>query len=97
MEKITLVGDLNAINSSSYSESELMLLNKLSINGPLPTDAVGKFNKFFEPQVTLINKGQQYESAFQKCVSHGYSNTYTHSLLIFTDATTFDHQPLLLL
>jgi hypothetical protein len=95
--KITLVGDLNAINSSSYSESELMLLNKLSINGPLPTDAVDKFNKFFEPQVTLINKGQKYESAFQKCVSHGYSNTYTHSLLIFTDATTFDHQPLLLL
>jgi len=98
--KITLVGDLNAINSSSYSESELMLLNKLSINGPLPTDAVDKFNKFFkafEPQVTLINKGQKYESAFQKCVSHGYSNTYTHSLLIFTDATAFDHQPLLLL
>ena len=95
--KITLVGDLNAINSSSYSESELMLLNKLSINGPLPTDAVDKFNKFFEPKVTLINKGQKYESAFQKCVSHGYSNTYTHSLLIFTDATAFDHQPLLLL
>jgi hypothetical protein len=96
-EKITLVGDLNAINSSSYTEQELMLLNKLSINGPLPTDAVDKFNEFFEPQVTLINKGQKYESAFQKCVSHGYSNTYTHSLLIFTDATTFDHQPLLLL
>jgi hypothetical protein len=98
--KITLVGDLNAINSSSYTESELMLLNKLSINGPLPTNAVDKFNEFFkafEPQVTLINKGQKYESAFQKCVSHGYSNTYTHSLLIFTDATAFDHQPLLLL
>jgi hypothetical protein len=125
--KITLVGDLNAINSSSYTEQELLLLNKLSINGPVPTDAVDKFNKFFEPQVTLnkgqklsitsslptdavdnfnkffepqvtlINKGQKYESAFQKCVSHGYSNTYTHSLLIFTDATTFDHQPLLLL
>jgi hypothetical protein len=96
-EKITLVGDLNAINSSSYTEPELMLLNKLSINGPIPTDAVDKFNKFFEPKVTLINKGQKYESAFQKCVSHGYSNTYTHSLLIFTDATSFDHQPLLLL
>lgn len=101
-EKITLVGDLNAINSSSYTEQELMLLNKLSINGPLPTDAVREFNKFFEkkdisPKVTLINKGQKYESAFQKCVSHGYSNTYTHSLLIFTDATSFDHQPLLLL
>jgi hypothetical protein len=98
--KITLVGDLNAINSSAYTKSELMLLNKLSITGTLPTDAVKKFNTFFEdfyPEVTLINRKQKYESAFQKCVSHGYSNTYTDSLLIFTDATTFDHQPLLLL
>jgi hypothetical protein len=98
--KITLVGDLNAINSSAYTKSELMLLTKLSITGTLPTDAVKKFNKFFEdfdPEVTLINRKQKYESVFQKCVSHGYSNTYTDSLLIFTDATTFDHQPLLLL
>ena len=98
--KITLVGDLNAINSSAYTKSELMLLTKLSITRTLPTDAVKKFNKFFEdfdPEVTLINRKQKYESLFQKCVSHGYSNTYTDSLLIFTDATTFDHQPLLLL
>ena len=100
--KITLVGDLNAMNRSSYTDSEWMLLTKLSITGPLPTDAVVEFNKFFDekdvsPRVTLINKGQKYESVFQKCVSHGYSNIYTHSLLIFTDATTFDHQPILLL
>ena len=100
--KITLVGDLNAMNRSSYTDSEWMLLTKLSITGPLPTDAVVEFNKFFDgkdvsPKVKLINEGQKYESVFQKCVSHGYSNIYTHSLLIFTDATTFDHQPILLL
>ena len=100
--KITLVGDLNAMNESSYTKEEWMLLTKLSITGPLPTDAVEQFNTFFigtelSPKVKLINEGQKYESAFQKCVSHGYSNIYTHSLLIFTDATSFDHQPILLL
>lgn len=102
--KITLVGDLNAMNKSSYTNSELMLLKKLSPTNTLPTDddAVDIFNKFFNvsnhnPKVTLINKGQKYESLYQKCVSHGYSNNYTNSLLIFTDATSFDHQPLLLL
>lgn len=100
--KITLVGDLNAVNVSSYTEPEKMLLEKLSPNDMLPIDVVGNFNTFFKgkdimPQVKLINKGQKYESLYQKCVSHGYSNNYTHSLLIFTDATTFDHQPILLL
>jgi hypothetical protein len=101
LEKITLVGDLNALNIESYTASEQMLLKKLN-NDYLPTEEIVTFNKFFNNEsiskgVTIINKGQKYESAFQKCVSHGYSNTYTDSLLIFTDATTFDHQPLLLL
>jgi hypothetical protein len=100
--KITLVGDLNALNEESYTQSERVLLKKLN-NDYLPTTEIPIFNKFFkafdtkDTKVTLINKDQKYESVFQKCVSHGYSNTYTHSLLIFTDATTFDHQPLLLL
>lgn len=100
--KITLVGDLNAINESSYTKEEWMLLTNLNRGVRLPTDAVEQFNTFFKekdvsPKVKLINEGQKYESAFQKCVSHGYSNIYTHSLLIFTDATSFDHQPILLL
>jgi hypothetical protein len=103
--KITLVGDLNALNEESYTVSERLLLRQLN-NNYLPTREIPIFNEFFkafdtkdtkDTKVTLINRKQKYESAFQKCVSHGYSNTYTDSLLIFTDATTFDHQPLLLL
>jgi hypothetical protein len=94
----TLVGDLNAINTGSYNATEIMLLNKLNrLNGggDIPSDAVETLNSVLGEDL-LINKGQQYESLFQKCVSHAYSNFYTKSLMIFTDATEFDHQPLLL-
>jgi len=94
----TLVGDLNAIYKGSYNATEIMLLNKLNgLNGggDIPIDAVETLNKLFG-EALLINKGQQYESLFQKCVSHAYSNFYKKSLMIFTDATEFDHQPLLL-
>lgn len=94
-KNITLVGDLNAINKSSYEPNELLLLNKLSLS-PVPTDAVDSLNEFFKERVPLINTGQKYESLYQKCVSHAYSNMYKKSLLIFTDATNYDHQPLLL-
>lgn len=98
-KKITLVGDLNAIYEGSYNEKEVRLLNalnRLNGSGDAPTDAVNILNDVFGSEL-LINKGQQYESLYQKCVSHAYSNMYTKSLMIFTDATVFDHQPLLLL
>jgi hypothetical protein len=94
----TLVGDLNAIYRGSYNETEIMLLNKLNrLNGggDIPCDAVDTLNTLLG-EALLINQGQKYESLFQKCVSHAYSNFYTKSLMIFTDATEFDHQPLLL-
>jgi hypothetical protein len=94
----TLVGDLNAIYKGSYNATELQLLNKLNgLNGggDIPSDAVDTLNTLLG-EALLINKGQQYESLFQKCVSHAYSNFYKKSLMIFTDATEFDHQPLLL-
>jgi hypothetical protein len=98
---ITLVGDLNAINSMSYEQNEINLLNKLTKDkNDVPTDAVNSLTSFFNAssnQVQLINNGQKYESLYQKCVSHAYSNMYKKSLMIFTDATDFDHQPLLLL
>jgi len=94
----TLVGDLNAIYRGSYNATEIRLLNKLNrLNrgGDIPSDAVDTLNTLLG-EALLINKGQQYESVFQKCVSHAYSNFYKKSLMIFTDATEFDHQPLLL-
>lgn len=101
LKRITLVGDLNAINSMSYEQNEINLLNKLTKNkNDVPTDAVNSLTSFFNTssnQVKLINNGQKYESLYQKCVSHAYSNMYKKSLMIFTDATDFDHQPLLLL
>jgi hypothetical protein len=94
----TLVGDLNAIYTGSYNATEIRLLNKLNrlnVEQDAPSDAVDTLNTLFG-EALLINKGQQYESLFQKCVSHAYSNFYKKSLMIFTDATEFDHQPLLL-
>jgi hypothetical protein len=94
----TLVGDLNAIYKGSYNATELQLLNKLNrlnVEEDAPIDAVETLNTLLGTDL-LINKGQKYESLFQKCVSHAYSNFYKKSLMIFTDATEFDHQPLLL-
>lgn len=41
-----------------------------------------------------LNTGQKYESLFQKCVTHVYSNKLKNTEMIFTDATDFDHQPI---
>tara|TARA_Y200000002_G_scaffold338556_1_gene307991 strand:+ start:1106 stop:2152 length:1047 start_codon:yes stop_codon:yes gene_type:complete len=94
-ENITLVGDLNAINKKSYNQRELNLLKKRNINQEeLPYDAVDIINKsnLFGPKP--INTGQKYESLFQKCVTHVYSNKLKNTEMIFTDTTDFDHQPI---
>ena len=41
-----------------------------------------------------INTGQKYESLYQKCVSHVYSTKYRNNVMVLTDATGLDHQPL---
>ena len=43
-----------------------------------------------------INKGQKYESLYQKCVSHGWSTHFNQAFPLFSDVTDFDHQPLVL-
>lgn len=95
--EITLVGDLNAINKYSYNKEELSILKLLNQNQEnLPFDAVELLNnsKLFGNHP--INTGQKYESMFQKCVSHAYSNKYSNCIMLFTDSTDFDHQPMLI-
>ena len=47
----------------------------------------------------VINKGQKFESIYQKCVTHAFSNVKDNnqSYLYFTDVSDFDHQPLILI
>ena len=94
LKNVTLLGDLNSLNSKSYTKEELKILQLLNINSKkVPTDAVELINKsgiFVKP----LNTGQKYESLFQKCVTHVYSKIYKNSVMIFTDATGFDHQPI---
>lgn len=97
-KKITLVGDLNAINRQSYNTREIQLLTKLNEGEkPLPFKTIDLLNELNIGLGIPLNTNQKYESLYQKCVSHAYSNMYTTSLMIFTDATEFDHQPLLLI
>ena len=94
-ENITLVGDLNSINKKSYTTLELKILQLLNINqNPIPTATIDLFNKSNIAGKLPINTGQKYECIYQKCVTHAYSTKYKNTLMIFTDATDFDHQPL---
>ena len=61
---------------------------------PVPTDTVDILNKSNLIGNKPINTGQKYESLFQKCVTHAYSTKYKKTIMVFTDATDFDHQPL---
>lgn len=94
-EKITLVGDLNAINKKSYSKKELDILELLNNNkSKIPTDSVDLLNNSKLINKQPINTGQKYESLYQKCVTHAYSTKYKNNIMIITDATDLDHQPL---
>ena len=81
-KKITLVGDLNAINKDSYTKSELTILKNYNIDKkPVPTDAIDLINKsklLGKP----LNTGQKFESLYQKCVTHVYTNNYKNYMLI---------------
>lgn len=93
-EKITLTGDLNSINIDSYSLEELKILKALNINKQdLEFDSVDMINKSNLLGKRPINTGQKYESLFQKCVSHVYSTKYKNNVMLLTDATDLDHQP----
>jgi hypothetical protein len=91
---VTLVGDLNSVNLKSYTKEELKILELLNVKSKkVPNEVINIINKsniFGKP----INSGQKYESLYQKCVTHVYSKMYKHSVMIFTDATDFDHQPI---
>ena len=93
---LTLCGDLNALHAPSYTTQEWKTLERLAhpAGTALPTDAVRMLNRsrIFRPARPL-NAGQKFESLFQKCVTHVYSNRYKHAAMQFTDATDFDHQP----
>ena len=93
--KITLMGDFNAINRDSYTKEELQILRELNINkNELPFDSIDMINKSNILGKKPINTGQKYESLFQKCVTHVYSSKYKNNVMILTDATDMDHQPL---
>jgi hypothetical protein len=94
-KNITLVGDLNSANKASYTESEFKILKLLNLNqNPIPTATINLFNKSNLFGKLPINTYQKTESIYQKCVTHVYSNKYKNCIMIFTDATEFDHQPL---
>ena len=94
-EYITLVGDLNSINKNTYSRDELHILQEININkADLPFDAVNLLNKSKFVGSKPINTGQKYESLYQKCVTHVYSTKYKNNIMILTDATDLDHQPI---
>ena len=96
-EKITLTGDLNSINIDSYSLEELKILKALNINKQdLEFDSVDMINKSNLLGKRPINTGQKYESLFQKCVSHVYSTKYKNNIMLLTDATDLDHQPVVI-
>jgi len=95
----TLVGDINALNRKSYSDEQWRILKEahfppLQEGQDLPTEACAGLSAFF--QVQPSNHGQQFESMFQKCVSHGWSSRLGSAGMLVTDATDFDHQPLVL-
>ena len=93
--KITLMGDFNAINRDSYTKEELQILRELNINkNELPFDSIDMINKSNILGKKPINTEQKYESLFQKCVTHVYSSKYKNNVMILTDATDMDHQPL---
>ena len=95
IKNVTLLGDLNAINIKSYTKTELKILGLLNLDKkPLQTDAIDILNKSNILGKRPINTGQTYEGFAQKCITHVYSTKYKHNIMIFTDATDFDHQPI---
>ena len=94
-KNITLVGDLNSVNKKSYTESELYILKLLNLNqNPIPVATINLFNRSNIFGKYPINTHQKYECIYQKCVTQVYSTKYKNNIMIFTDATDFDHQPI---
>jgi len=91
--QLTLVGDLNAINPETYDERERAILDRHNRGNPCPTDAIEELNMALGMSPLNRNK---FECRFNKTVTHGYSTWYNRYLDMLTDATDFDHQPLLL-
>lgn len=94
-ETITLTGDFNSINRETYSPEELKILKEINLDKEkLPFDSIDLFNKSKLMGKRPINTGQKYESLYQICVSHVYSTKYKNNVMVLTDATGLDHQPL---
>lgn len=93
--KKTLVGDINSINKYSYTPNELAILTAFNYPpGKLPFEAVDIISNYWNKNP--VNTLQKFESKFQKCVSHVWSDLFSHYICLFTDATEFDHQPILI-
>ena len=98
----TVVGDMNSVNLNSYSPTQRELMLQALNNSPdhatnklsaVPSEAADIYRTAFGNEV---NFAQQGESNFQKCVTLAYSDRFTRPLPFLTDATGFDHQPLLI-
>ena len=100
-KKLTLCGDLNSINKRSYTQLELSILtaNLQNKNQKLPFDAIDQLSRELFDNELPLNTGQMYDSKFQKCVTHVFSDnkTYTDTVMPLTDATDHDHQPCVVL
>ena len=101
IQKVILVGDMNSLDMSSntYSNDQKKIIKSLLRSKPkkgyeITFDYMKKVFKGGE----VINKGQKFESIYQKCVTHAFSNVKDNnqSYLYFTDVSDFDHQPLIL-
>jgi len=91
----TLVGDMNSINKFSYTSNELAILTAFNFPpGKLPFETVNTISRYWGKNP--VNTSQKYESKFQKCVTHVWSDVFKEYICLFTDATQFDHQPILI-
>lgn len=102
IHKVILVGDMNSLDMSSktYTNDQKKIIKSLLRSKPkkgyeITFDYLKKvFNRG-----EVINKGQKFESVYQKCVTHAFSSVKDNnqSYIYFTDVSDFDHQPLVLL
>lgn len=94
--RLTLCGDLNSLHQPSYSKREWETLERLAHppGSALRTDAVQLLSASGVFAAARPLNNNKFESLFQKCVTHVFSNRFQHALMQLSDATEFDHQPI---
>ena len=102
IHKVILVGDMNSLDMSSktYTNEQKKIIKSLLRSKPKKGYEItfDYFKKVFN-RGEVINKGQKFESVYQKCVTHAFSSVKDNNqaYIYFTDVSDFDHQPLVLL